>query len=262
MRGALHADVNHLTPAELTAMVERERSVYHRVARVFTFSDYLRRSFQDDFEVPAARVETVYAGANLDLGRIRPRTAVPQGPPAILFVGRQWERKGGPAVVSAFRKVRQSLPEATLRIVGCSPDLGDEPGVEVIGRIMKDEPGGEEKLARLYETSDVFCMPSRFEPFGIVFVEAMLHGLPCIGTDRFAMPEIIADGKTGWLVPEDDIGALSDCLTTALSDRAKSLAMGQQGLIRARECFTWSAVAAKIAGGMAPSAGSAAAGAR
>jgi glycosyltransferase involved in cell wall biosynthesis len=213
-------------------------------------SEYLRRSFVADFEVSDQAVRTVFAGANLDLARVVPRSRICEGPPTILFVGRQWERKGGPVVIEAFREVRKVVPSARLRIVGCTPEVGDEPGVEVLGRIQKDVSGGEDRLADLYQTSDVFCMPSRFEPFGIVFVEAMLHGLPCIGTSRFAMPEIIEEGGTGWLIAEDDATALGRRLVTALTDREGSFAMGQRGRARALDLFTWETVAASIVRGM------------
>ena len=83
--------MNHLSAPELGLMARREQEVYDRAAPIFTFSDYLRESFLKDFGLPSQRVETVYAGANLDLTRILPRSSVPEGPPTILFVGRQWE---------------------------------------------------------------------------------------------------------------------------------------------------------------------------
>jgi len=249
-QGGPYADVNHLTSKEIEAMASRESSVYRRATMIFTMSEYLRQSFIHDFGIAPDCVRTVYAGANLDLTRVVPRSEVPEGPPTILFVGRQWDRKGGPILLEAFREARRTLPSIRFRIAGCAPELAGEPGVEVLGPIQKDVSGGEDRLASLYRSADLFCMPSRFEPFGIVFVEAMLHGLPCIGTDRFAIPEIIVDGETGWVVPPDDPTTLAHRILAGLDNREGLITMGQRGRSRALQHFTWNRVAADIAASM------------
>lgn len=252
-RNAPYGQVAALTPREQDRMARREAGVYARASAIFTMSEYLRRSFIEDFQVLPHRVVTVYAGANLDLDKVIPRPAVLTGPPTILFVGRQWEPKGGPELLAAFREVRKEFPEARLRIVGCSPALGDEPGVEILGSISKATPDGEQRLSEVYRSADVFCMPSHFDAFGIVFVEAMLHGLACIGADRCAMPEIIEPGVTGWVAPAGDVPALRDRLLGALRDRAALAAMGRLGVVRARRLFTWDAVADRMLDAMTPS---------
>jgi len=240
-----HGPVAALPSREVVRLERRERAVYAAAAGIFTMSDYVRRSFVSDFGVPAERVVTVHAGANLDPATVIPRAGPPQGPPTVLFVGRQWARKGGPALVEAFRGVRQAVPEARLCIVGCRPPVR-EPGVEVVGPIGKDSPEGVKQLSSLYRGADLLCLPSRFEPFGIVLVEAMLHGLPCIGTDRWAIPDIIAEGETGWLAPDGGVVALRDRLIAALADRAALAEMGRRGRDRALRLFTWERVAERM----------------
>jgi glycosyltransferase involved in cell wall biosynthesis len=85
----------------------------------------------------------------------------------------------------------------------------------------------------------VFCLPTRFEPFGIAFIEAMYFGLPCVGTDAWAVPEMIVDGKTGFTIPIDDLDALTDRLLRLLGDRALARRMGRAGRGRAERHFTW-----------------------
>jgi glycosyltransferase involved in cell wall biosynthesis len=82
-------------------------------------------------------------------------------------------------------------------------------------------------------------MPSRYEPFGLVFLEAMHRGLACVGTNHCAMPEIIVDGETGRLVPGGDIDALTDVLMTMAEDPEATAAMGRAALERAQKHFTW-----------------------
>jgi glycosyltransferase involved in cell wall biosynthesis len=88
----------------------------------------------------------------------------------------------------------------------------------------------------------VFCLPTRFEPFGIAFLEAMHWGLPCVGTDTGAVAEMIVDGDTGYAVPPDDVDALERSLCRLLRDRQLARRMGNAGRARVLSHFTWPAV--------------------
>ena len=239
-RGGIHSSVTALSPSELTAMIEREKAVYDRAWGIFTISECLRRSFIDDFGIPPARVLAVHAGANIrgmpdDAEVARARKA---DHPTVLFVGRRFDRKGGRTLLDAFERVRGVIPDAELVIAGAFVDAGRASGVTVVGPVDPDARGPG-SLNDLYERADIFCMPSHYEPFGIVFVEAMLHAVPCIGTDRWAMPEIIDEGETGWLVPVGDADALARALVAALSDRPRLRAMGLLARQRALARFSW-----------------------
>jgi glycosyltransferase involved in cell wall biosynthesis len=249
-RDAPSGEVAALRPFEREQVFARERAVYARANAVLVMSDYLRRSMVTDFGLAEDRVETVLAGANLDLEAIPPLPAARPGPPTVLFVGKQWERKGGPLLVEAFRGVRQAIPDARLLIVGCTPVIAGAQvlGVEIVGPVPKHAPNGQARLSALYQSADVFCMPSRFEPFGVVFVEAMLHGLPCVGSNRCAIPEIIAHGETGWVVGGDDAASLRDTLVAALAGRGKDSRQEMRRACRERalRLFTWERVAERI----------------
>jgi glycosyltransferase involved in cell wall biosynthesis len=250
VEGAAHgvSDAAWLRPAELDALRRRETRLYRDAAAVFTISEYLRRSFVDEFGVPADRVCTVGAGPNLDLRRVpTPRTAPRTGPPTVLFVGRQFERKGGPLMLEAFRSVRASLPDARLVIVGPESRPATEPGVQWMGSLDKNRPEEWARMVAAYQDADVFCLPSLFEPFGIVVLEAMFFGLPCVGTAAWAIPEMIADGETGFTVPRADATALGHRLRELLVDRSRAHRMGLAGRRRAEERFSWAGVAARMA---------------
>ena len=235
-------DASVLSRAEADEVAARERKVYESATMILTISDRLRRSFVEDFGIPPDRVRTVFAGPNFDLDRIpvvnRPRD---QGPPTILFVGRQFHRKGGDLLLRAFKRVRATVPDARLVVIG--PDGLDYPhgdGVDFRGFLNKDTPEGEEALLRAYMETDVFCMPSRFEGFAISFLEAMSFGLPCVSTrPPWAPPEMILDGKTGFLVEPEDEAALADRLVAILLDPLLGATMGRAGRERLHAHFTW-----------------------
>jgi len=248
----MSADAGHswaaaLGERELASVIARERRVYDGATAIFTFSEFVRQSFVNQVGVPADKVVAGYVGPNLDLTSIRPRAARrPDAPPTILFVGKEFERKGGDVLLAAFRRVRTHLADARLTIIG-PPDLTvDDPGVTSLGFLRKDDPESLRVLTDAYANADVFCLPTRYEPFGIVILEAMFHGLPCIATHDWSIPEMIRDGETGYTVPVGDEVTLADRLTSLLSDPTRARAMGDAGLAHARERFTWPNVAERI----------------
>ena len=241
-----YSDATPLTERDLTAIAKRERQVYEGAAALFPLSERLRRSFINDFGIPPDRVRAIYAGPNLDPARWPPTPSPAARPPTVLFVGLQFRRKGGDVLVESFRRVRKRLPDARLLLAGVLAGTVDEPGVTCLGELDKNVPAGAAALANAYASADVFALPTRFEPFGIAFVEAMHFGLPCIGPSAWAVPEIIADGETGYTVPVDDVDALTDRLWRLLSDPALARRMGDAGRARAHDLFTWPRVIGRM----------------
>jgi glycosyltransferase involved in cell wall biosynthesis len=220
-----------------------DRRFYDRMDVLLPMSDWLRRSFVEDFGQDPAKVVTVGAGANLrELPDVPERTFEQ---PRFLFVGKQWERKGGPQLLDAFRHVHAERPDAELWIVGPERAPAAAPGVRFFGRISRATTHGERRLGELYTGATAFAMPSLYEPFGIVFLEAMAYGLACVASDRCAMPEIVADGVSGFTVDPHEVDALGERLLE-LVDPERARALGLGGRRRLEGCFTWDAVAAKI----------------
>lgn len=237
-----------LTASELGAIAEREAAVYRGAAAIFPLSERLRRSFIEDFGIPGDRVKAIYAGPNFDPSRVvaAPVEQADDRPPTALFVGLHFHRKGGDVLVESFRRVRDRLPNARLILAGVPVGLVQEPGVTCLGDLNKNTPAGAAALAAAYASADVFALPTRFEPFGIAFLEAMHFGLPCIGPRAWAVPEIIVDGETGFTVPVDDVEALTDRLVRLLGDRSLARTMGEAARARAQRLFTWPRVIARM----------------
>lgn len=252
------SEVGVLSERERRALIARETRIYRDARRILTFSDLLSRSFRRDFGLPADQVVTVHAGANLDLDLIPPRpNDTAQDPPTVLFVGRAFERKGGDLLLRAWVRVRSEVPDARLVIIGPPPLRVGVEGVEELGFLNKADPSQRDRLIQAYLATDVFCLPTRYEPFGVSYVEAMHFGVPCVGPDAWAVPEIIDHGVTGLCVNPEDEGDLARALIRLLRDRSLAQRMGEAGRRRAAERFSWDAVvrrmveAADVAGGTA-----------
>jgi starch synthase len=240
-RGAPYSAASRLSDREFKSALKREKEVYDAADRIWVMSDALAQSFRTDFRQPAEKVVTIYAGMN------NPPNPVPDARrfPRILFVGKDHERKGSAVLLAAFEFVRRAVPDAELHLVGRRPDASDPAGVVAHGVVSRGTLEGRTLLDGLFASSSIFCMPSRYEPFGIAFVEAMSAGLPCVGTREWAMPEIIDDGETGWLVADGAVEELARILVEALRDPSKCAAMGARGRERARARFTWERVATR-----------------
>lgn len=230
-----------LPPAEMRRAEAREAAIYRRASRIFTISAKLRQSFLEDHGLDPGRVVVAYPGVNLAAGEIPPR---PGRRPAerarrILFVGKEFERKGGDVLVAAFREVRRALGDVTLTIIGPDGLQVAGEGVEVVGPLRSDVPRERERLVRAFAEADVFCLPSRVDPFPNVVREAMACGLPCVTTDVFAMPEMVVHGQTGFTAPPGDAAALAARLLDVLRDEDLRVRMGAAGRERVARLFTW-----------------------
>jgi starch synthase len=241
-RGAPFSAASRLAPREVNGALRRERVIYDSADRIWTMSDALSVSFESDFAQPRDKMVTIYAGAN---NPPAPTAKRRDDTPRILFVGRDHHRKGSALLLQAFRQVRQAIPHAELHMVGGAPAEGNQPGVVAHGVISRATASGARKLDELFAGATLFCMPSRYEPFGIAFVEAMMAGLPCVGTERWAMPEIIEDGRTGWLVPDGSVDELARVLLEALRDPRECARRGALGRERSLSRFTWERAASR-----------------
>lgn len=193
---------------------DRQHRLYAEASIVFTMSHWLAGSLIGTGVEPE-KVRVVHPGR---------QAPGPESPPRVrrrprrrlLFVGRDFRTKGGDLVVDALRRLRSEVdPSMTLTVAGPVrwPLPGPVPtGVYHLGPV----PG--HRLPGLFERHDLLVMPSRLEGFGKVFVEALAHGLPCVGRAAFAMPEIITPGVDGALVAGDDVDQLAATVAAVLDD--------------------------------------------
>jgi glycosyltransferase involved in cell wall biosynthesis len=234
-----HRDFACLPPA---TWLERESTIYADAAKTFVMSEHVGRSLTELYGIEPARVARVCVGANL---RRPPESArpAPRDNRTILFVGMEWERKGGPELAAAFARVRERYGDARLLIVGASPRL-DAPGCEVIGRVPAD------RVPEYYAQAAIFCMPTRLEPFGIAFIEAMMHAVAVAAPGHGAMLDYVRDRETGVLYEPGDAGDIARALLWLLDHPAERQAIALRGLEAVRSAYTWDAVGRRLRAGI------------
>ncbi|MBS1817526.1 MAG: glycosyltransferase family 4 protein [Acidobacteria bacterium] len=181
------------------------------------------------------------------------RSPVSLGPHAVLVVGRMasGERyKGHDQLIDCWPAVVASVPDAQLVFVGGGDDRerleGRAAAGQVPSRIVFTGFVAESALDRLFEECAIFALPSRGEGFGLVYLEAMAHGRPCVGSVHDAAGDVIEDGVTGRLVDQADIQGLSTTLAALLVDEPLRRRMGEAGRARLRARFSFDRFRARV----------------
>ncbi len=218
MRGSDGHGVHHfpgLSQRRLQELRRRQQSLLAAATWLFPMSHWLAGSLIEEGADPN-KITVVPPGANIALNERELRKVKERGERTrLLFVGRDFLRKGGRQLLGAFAFLRETDPRVSLTIIGPPewplPDAVP-PGVDFRGARTAAE------VDAAMRSHDLFVMPSDFEGYGIVFVEALARGLPCIGRDACAMPEIITPGVNGDLVASADPADLYFVIDRTLSD--------------------------------------------
>jgi phosphatidylinositol alpha-1,6-mannosyltransferase len=226
----------------------------YRSAHLHAVSEYT--AAQVRAALPGAPITVIRNGVHFDRFQA-PAPAPQKSGPTVLASGGVKPRKGTHLLVEALAQVRERVPDVQLVVTGRQDDagylrrvqdriaaLGLESCVFLVGMIPNAD------LLGWYHHADVFALPSlslgsKFEGFGLVFLEASASGLPVIGTTGSGVEEAVIDGETGLLVPQGDPAALADAITRLLADANLRARMGAAGRAYART-QDWSQVAERM----------------
>lgn len=225
-----------------------EQEVNSGLDKIFTMSEYLRESFIKDYDMPPDKVISIGAGINLDFF---PECNLNKDYSKlnIVFIGIDFERKGGFDLIKAFKIVREKLPNATLHIVGPHnriQGISDLSGVVWHGFLDKSKTKDAEKLNSIFAVASLFVMPSLYEPFGIAPLEAMAHEIPCIVSNAWALPEIVLDNICGRLVTPGNWEEIAETMISLLKCPSTLEKFGKAGRQHVENNFTWKKVVGRL----------------
>lgn len=218
--------------------------------RVFVTSEYSRRQAIQAYGLRPDRVRLAPEGIDQNLASDNPLASRRSGPlpaPTILSVARQYRRKDIATLLRAMPRVMAAVPGVTMRIVGDGPELARTRRLAAQLGLLDEVSfvGSLDSVRSLYDEyarATLFCLPSLQEGFGIVFLEAMSHGLPVVAVAAGAVPEVAPHGETSLLVPPGDPDALTDALVRILTDRDLAAQFGKAGERRSLR-YGWPAAA-------------------
>ena len=222
-------------------------------------SRYTARLLRDR-GVPPNRLHVIPNGTDPDRFRPRRGAAVRDrlgvgARPMLLTVGRLVPRKGVDTVLRALPQLAASVPSVQYVVAGTGPDRGRLERLAlrqgVRGRVHFVGHVADEALPLYYSAADLFVMPAREAPpdvegFGLVFLEANACGTAVVGARSGGIPDAIADGETGLLVPPSDPRALAGALTDLLRDPRRRNRLARQGRTRTVRTANWHRVAQSV----------------
>ena len=218
---------------------------FSRSDHVFAVSKQVRESIRYPRWLRGRRmppVETLYHGLDPDAisawngaDGIRKDLGIPDDAPVVGTVANFKAPKGHAHLLQAALRVREAVPEVRFVLVGTGPLENEmrKRGKEMGLNRNVVFAGFREDASRVADTFDVFCLPSTYEGLSIALLEAMSLGKPVVVTAVGGLPEVVTEGKDGYLVPPGDPSALADRLITLLRDRELRLRMGRSARERA-----------------------------
>ena len=236
-----------------------ERTAVESADAVIAVSDGMAEDLLAAYPaVPAERVRVIRNGIDTVQYSPDPATGVLEqygvdpGRPSVIFVGRVTRQKGLPVLLRAAADID---PAAQLVICAGQADTPElEAEVSELARQLLARRAGvtwisgmlaKHEVIQLLTHATVFACPSLYEPLGIVNLEAMACGTAVVGSRVGGIPEVVADGATGLLVPPGDPAALARAVNVLVTDESRAAEMGRLGRLRAEAEFGWPSVAAQ-----------------
>jgi len=238
-----------------------ERTAVEAAAAVIAVSDGMREDVLAAYPaVPAQRVRVIRNGIDTTEYSADPATdvleryGVDPGRPSVVFIGRVTRQKGLPVLLRAAAGLD---PAAQLVICAGQADTPElESEVSELARELRAGRAGvvwlsgmlaKREVIQLLSQATAFACPSLYEPLGIVNLEAMACGTAVVASRVGGIPEVVADGETGLLVPPGDPALLAAALNALVADPGRAAEMGRLGRARAEAEFGWSGIAAQTA---------------
>jgi glycosyltransferase involved in cell wall biosynthesis len=206
------------------------RWLARRACRIISVSNDLKDHLIEQEGISPDKVSTIHNGIDAralvrsdrtdEIATFKSEHGMPEDSPVIGTIGRMVPVKGFDVLLGAFRQVSDKLPDARLVIVGHGPD--EDRLKKLSGSLGIDDkvvfPGFIRDADMLFQLFDVFVFSSIREPFGIVLLEAMAHGVPIVASNSGGAPEIIEDGKSGLLIDPQKAGDMAMAIDRSLTD--------------------------------------------
>lgn len=232
------------------ARAQEEKTLIGMAARVIYSSEYMAHRAVAEFDL-AGRADglvSVPFGVNLDVLPPAPLPAPPATPLRLLFIGKDWGRKGGALAVAAVEALAGQEVDARLTVVGCNPEgLAGHPRVDVEGYLDKNSPQGAARLSALFGSAHLFVLPTRADCTPMVVAEANAHGLPVLITDTGGIGSLMAPGRNGAMLPVSaDAQAWADAILDLVRDPGAYARLRQSSFDHCHDRLTWQAWARDV----------------
>jgi glycosyltransferase involved in cell wall biosynthesis len=227
--------------------VYRERWQARSADLLVTHSDAHRRLMAAELGIDVNRIRLVPLGVSVAPEWTRPWKDT--GSPSIVYLGRLEHRKGTVELLQAVPRILQCVPDARFVLIGA--DRPHCPGGRTHAEYLKQDFSLEVQrkitlagrlpqadVDRWLQSADLFVAPSRYESFGLIFIEAMRWGTPVVGTTAGAIPEVVEHGVSGILVRPEAPNELAEAIVKLLKNPGQRAKLGAEGRRRVEAEFS------------------------
>lgn len=234
----------NISPRELRISHDQEQSALNRAAFGIYSSDWAASLVRSLYKTADEKIKVIEFGANLSIDHdvneiVRFNELRLKSQCILLFIGVDWERKGGAFAFEAAQRLNERGIKTVLKVVGCNAP--EAPFVERLGFIDKGTPEGQQKIKHLLTTSTFFVMPTRAEAAGIVFSEAGAYGLPTLATKTGGVDNYVKDSQSGYCLPLTATGSeYADLIANTLADPDTYQKLSLGAFQRYKQTLNWS----------------------
>lgn len=237
-------EILNLKPFRVLEFIEKASLV--KAVLIPAISKNIGAMIINHYKIPKKKIRLSYLG--IDLPDIK-KPVFNKNPNKLLYVGRLEKRKGTKEFIDALPEILSSNKDIKIDIVG--KDIPQAPGgisykkyfLKVLSKKLQPRVNfygfvDSQKLKKFYRNCDVLIAPSRYESFGLIFLEAFAYGKPVIGTKVGGIPEIVEDGKTGLLIDPDNSSQISKAVLKIFGSNNLRRKLGENAFKKVRETFS------------------------
>ena len=205
-----------------------EKKNLEKADRIIYSSEWIKQKTIQSYNVDSNKIDVVEFGANIPTPQYY-SNEINMDICRLVFIGKDWERKGGDKLLQLFEILKNDGLPCTLTIIGSEPSGIDEiDGITVYPVLNKSKPTDLETLCKILSESHFLVLPTIFEAFGIVFCEASAYALPSITANVGGVGQVVIDGKNGYLLPADATpNDYAEKIKTAFSDKESYMKLRQ-----------------------------------
>lgn len=184
---------------------EQERTVLKMSRKVVYSSHFMaeraQREFADIFATESEKINVIPFGLNMDTVPLQGAEKSLASPLELLFVGKEWRRKGGSLAIEMIKSLTERGIDARLTVIGCEPDTRVPQNVEVIPYLNKNVPEQQRRYIEILHRSHFLVLPTRADCTPMVIAEANAFSMPAIVADVGGIATLVEEGVNGFLIP-------------------------------------------------------------
>lgn len=238
-----YTNFSNLSRYNIEQGIDLDKRAFQKAAHCLLASEWNKSSAVNDYGIAASKISVLPFGPNLDsIPAVDELQFETTGTCNLLFLGVEWDRKGGDIALKTYQALKNTGVNATLHIIGCIPpqDLSDDKQITIIPFLDKNRPEDFEQLHRVFLQTDFLLLPTRAECAGIVFSEASAYGIPSITTNTGGVTTCVKEGVNGYALPLGAGGSdYAAVISNLVNNPDKLSALKRSGRKQFEEKLNW-----------------------